>query len=216
MKSSAVYSASPASLRNRRPARVAVLLLNLFDLDADDVPAALLVLQQRADLPHPPALLLQLLADDQDLEPRQAVDLQLEDGVGLLGVELEPLDDLLRGVLPCLPTSGRSSGSRRARRRPSRSPRGCGCASCSASSSCSSRLVTTSSRKCRKCQSIAWRSSRSGRPTSGVLGRNQAGQVDDEAGLERRVLEQVRHHHLLVRVASSARARCARRRSRDP
>ena len=33
-----------------------------------------------------------------------------------------------------------------------------------------------------------------------VLGRNQAREVDDEAGLERRVLEQVRHHHLLVRV----------------
>ena len=34
----------------------------------------------------------------EDLEPGQAVDLQLEDRVGLLGVELEPLDDLLRRV----------------------------------------------------------------------------------------------------------------------
>ena len=34
----------------------------------------------------------------EDLEPRQAVDLQLEDRVGLLGVELEPLHDLLGGV----------------------------------------------------------------------------------------------------------------------
>ena len=33
-------------------------------------------------------------------------------------------------------------------------------------SSCSSRCVTTSRRKCRKCQSIAFRSRRSGRPTS--------------------------------------------------
>ena len=41
---------------------------------------------------------LELLLDDEDLEPRQAVDLQLEDRVGLLGVELEPLHDLLRGV----------------------------------------------------------------------------------------------------------------------
>ena len=44
------------------------------------------------------ALLLELLADDEDLEPRQAVDLQLEDGVGLLGIELEPRHDLLGGV----------------------------------------------------------------------------------------------------------------------
>ena len=29
---------------------------------------------------------------------------------------------------------------------------------------------------------------------------NQAGEVDDEAGLQRRVLEQVRHDHLLVGV----------------
>ena len=167
MKSSAVYSASPASLADRRAARVAVLLLDLLDLDAHDVPPALLVLQQRVDLPRAAALLLELLADDQDLEPRQAIDLQLEDRVGLLGVELEARDDLLRPRPPCLPTCGRSSGSRRARRRPSRSPRGCGRASCSASSSCSSRLVTTSRRKWRKCQSIACRSSRSGRPTSG-------------------------------------------------
>ena len=34
----------------------------------------------------------------------------------------------------------------------------------------------------------------------GVLGRDQARQVDEEVGLERRVLEEVRHHHLLVGV----------------
>src|SRR6185437_12575351 len=36
--------------------------------------------------------------DDEDLELRQAIDLELEDRVGLLGVELEALDDLLGGV----------------------------------------------------------------------------------------------------------------------
>ena len=56
------------------------------------------VLEQRADLPRALALFLELVADDQDLEPRQPVDLQLEDRVGLLGVELEPLHDLLGGV----------------------------------------------------------------------------------------------------------------------
>ena len=34
----------------------------------------------------------------------------------------------------------------------------------------------------------------------GVLGRDEARQVDDEVGLERRVLEQVRHHHPRIGV----------------
>ena len=34
----------------------------------------------------------------------------------------------------------------------------------------------------------------------GILGRDQAGQVDREVDLERRVLEEVRHDHLLVGV----------------
>ena len=38
------------------------------------------------------------MLDDEDLEPRQPVDLQLEDRVGLLGVEREALDDLLGRV----------------------------------------------------------------------------------------------------------------------
>ena len=44
------------------------------------------------------ALLFELLADDEDLEAGEAIDLQLEDRVGLLRVELEPLHDLLRRV----------------------------------------------------------------------------------------------------------------------
>jgi hypothetical protein len=43
-------------------------------------------------------LVLQLLRDHQDLEPRQPVDLQLEDRVGLLGVQIVLLHDLLRRV----------------------------------------------------------------------------------------------------------------------
>ena len=34
----------------------------------------------------------------------------------------------------------------------------------------------------------------------GILRRDQAREVDDEAGLQRRVLEEIRHHHLLVGV----------------
>ena len=59
----------------------------------------LFVLQQSADLPRALALLVELLLDDENLEPRQPVDLQLEDGVGLLGIEAEPLHDLLGRVL---------------------------------------------------------------------------------------------------------------------
>ena len=58
----------------------------------------LLVLEQRADLPRALALLGELVLDDEDLEPRQPIQLQLEDGVGLLGVEREALDDLLGRV----------------------------------------------------------------------------------------------------------------------
>ena len=70
----------------------------------------------------------------------------------------------------------------------------------SAASSCSSRLVTTSRRKWRKCQRICFRSRRSGRPTSGFCSGHEAGEVHREVDLQRRVLEEVRHDHLLVGV----------------
>ena len=99
MKSSAVYSGSPVSLAIDGAALVAVTcLLDLLELAAHQLPAAVFVLEQRGDLARALALLLELVADDQDFEPRQPVDLQLEDRVGLLGVELEPLHDLLGGV----------------------------------------------------------------------------------------------------------------------
>ena len=50
----------------------------------------------------------------------------------------------------------------------------------------------------------------------GVLGRDQAGQVDGEVDLQRRVLEEVRHDHLLVGVLLHLDARCARPRSTGP
>ncbi len=56
------------------------------------------VLEQSVDLAGALSLLLELLTDDQNFEPRQAVDLQLEDRVGLLGVELEARHDFLGGV----------------------------------------------------------------------------------------------------------------------
>src|SRR5262249_50563279 len=77
---------------------VAVLLLDLLDLDLDHTPAAGLVLEQRVDLSGATALLLELLPDNQNLESGQTINLQLENPVGLLGVEPEALHDLLRGV----------------------------------------------------------------------------------------------------------------------
>ena len=70
----------------------------------------------------------------------------------------------------------------------------------SAASSCSSRRVTTSSRKCRKCQRICFRSSRSGRPTSGFSVGIRQVRLTAKFNLQRRVLEEVRHDHLLVGV----------------
>ena len=85
-------------LLDARAPRLAVLLLDLFELLAHQRPAAGLVLEERRDLAGPLALLGELGLNDQDLEPRQAIQLQLEDRVGLIGVELEALDDLLGGV----------------------------------------------------------------------------------------------------------------------
>ena len=70
----------------------------MFQLAADDAPAILLVAQQARDLPGTLALVGQLRRDDEDLEAREPVDLQLEDRVGLLGVQTEALHDLRRGV----------------------------------------------------------------------------------------------------------------------
>src|SRR5687768_13749055 len=85
---------------DQRPALVAfaVLLLHLPDLVAHQLPPAVFVLEQPADLARAFALVGELVLDDEDLEAGEPIELQLEDGVGLLGVEREPLHDLLRGV----------------------------------------------------------------------------------------------------------------------
>src|SRR5262249_39199926 len=76
---------------------VAVLRLDGFDLLAYERPAAGFALEQRANLARALPLVLELVADDEDLEPREAVDLQLEDRVGLLGVEGGALHELVGG-----------------------------------------------------------------------------------------------------------------------
>src|SRR5215467_2856621 len=80
------------------PPLVAVLRADLFELSPDEFPPALFVAQQRGDLAGALALLFEFVPDDEDLEPGEAVDLQLEDRVSLLRVELEPLHDFFGGV----------------------------------------------------------------------------------------------------------------------
>ena len=200
MKSSAVYSASPSSLAIDRPAGVAVLLLDLLDLDADDVPAAVFVLQQRVDLPRPPALVFELLADDQDLEPRQAVDLQLEDRVGLIGVEPKALDDLRGRVrlavrladdlqdlverVEDLLEAFEDVDALLQRLELVLEPLGDDLEA----------EVEEVEEHLVEVQPLRTADFRV------VVGGHQAREVDDEAGLQRRVLEEVRHDHLLVGV----------------
>ena len=121
-------------------------------------------------------LLLELLLDDEDLEAREAVELELEDGVGLLGVELEPRHDRLRRVGLAVRLADDLDDLRRACRRRSRSPRGCGCAARGRRARAASACVTTSRRKCRKCQRIAGdRAARAGRPPGSRSGRGRSG-----------------------------------------
>ena len=101
MKSSAEYS-TLVRVRGDERARLSVFvgvrLLDLLELVADQRPAASSSLQQAADLRARLRLSASSFVDDEDLEPGQAIELQLENRVGLLGVELEPLHDLLRRV----------------------------------------------------------------------------------------------------------------------
>ena len=90
MKSSAVKAtSSAASISVRRLS--AVRFPDLLDLVAHDSLARLFVLQQCAQLSGTLALVGQLVLDDEDLEPGQAIQLQLEDRIRLVGVELEAL-----------------------------------------------------------------------------------------------------------------------------
>ena len=82
---------------DQAPSRVclglAIRLLHLADLVPHQRPPLRVLPEQPVDLPGTPALGCQLLTDDQDLELGQPIDLQLEDGVGLLRVECEACHD---------------------------------------------------------------------------------------------------------------------------
>ena len=160
-----------------------------------------LLLSSAADLLRALPLVGQLLLDDEDLEPRQPVDLQLEDRVGLLGVELEPLHDLLGRVRLAVGLADDLQDLVERVEDGLEAFEDVDARASAPSSSYLSRRVTTSRRKSRNCQRISCSSSRSGLQTSGILGRHEARQVHREGRLERRVLVEIRHHHLRVGVA---------------
>src|SRR5690606_25384632 len=84
------------------PARRAELERDAAEVVLDDAPQLGLAAEDRLDPLRLGGLLLELLADHVDLELRELVQLELEDRVGLELVELEPLDDLLGGVVLAL------------------------------------------------------------------------------------------------------------------
>ena len=71
---------------------------DLIELAANHLPQLALVLEDGLDFLGAPALRRQLLENDLNLQPRQLVQLEFEDGVGLLLVETEALDELASGV----------------------------------------------------------------------------------------------------------------------
>ncbi len=180
-------------------ALVAVLRADFLELAAHELPAAVLVLQQRVDLARALPLVLELLPDDENLEPGEAVDLQLEDGVDLFGVELEPRDDLFRRIGLAVRLADdlddlvervedrfeafEDVDAPLERRKLVFEPAG-------------DHLepeVQEVPQNLLEIEAL--------RPAHlGVFSRHQTRQVDREVGLQGRVLEEVRHHHLLVGV----------------
>src|SRR5271157_1725050 len=79
-------------------ARLAEGLVDLLELGLDDLPPRRFVVEQELDLGGPLPLLLQLIEDVADLELAQAIELGLEDGIGLDLAQLEPPDQLGCGV----------------------------------------------------------------------------------------------------------------------
>ena len=202
MKSSAEYSTSSTdSMRVRRGVElpVPVRLLQRGDLVAHDLPALLLGLEQQADLLRAGPPLLELRPDRQDLEAREPVQLQLEDRVGLLGVQVEPRHDLLRGVLLAVGLADDADDLvedvedllEAFEDVDPPAERG--------------QLVLQPARHHFEAEVQEVPEDRLeveplGLAELGVLRRHEAGEVHREGGLERRVLAQVRHHHLLVGV----------------
>ena len=180
--------------------RIAVLALDLLELVADHLPAAVFVLEERGNLPGALALLGQLLLNHQDFETGEPVQLQLEDRVGLLRIEREALHDLLGRVglavrladdlddlvervedlleafeevnaaLQLLELVFETAGHH------------------------FQAEVEEVPEHALQVEAL--------RPAHlGVLGGHEARQVDGERGLQRRVLEQVRHHQVVVGAA---------------
>ena len=202
MKASAVYSTSSASsIRVRRGSTLGspYVFWTSRHLVLHQGPASVLVLQQGADLPGPLPLVAELVLDDEDLEPRQSIQLELEDGVGLLRVQLEAFDDLVGGVgfavrladdaddlverVEHLLEALEEMDALLQLRQLVLEPRG-----------------DHVQAEVEKVPEHLLQIEPLGPADLGVLGGHQARQVHREGGLERGVLEEVSHHQVLVRA----------------
>src|SRR4029450_8955682 len=75
-----------------------ISLLNLLDLVAYNLPASVLVLQQRPDLAGTLPLVRKLVLNDENLQACEPIQLQFEDRVCLFGIEIEALHDFGRRI----------------------------------------------------------------------------------------------------------------------
>ena len=203
MKSSAVYSTSSASLANvvRRLSFASDGSdgAQLLDLLAHHRPALRLVAEQRVQLAAALARAGELFLDDEDFEPRQAVDLQFEDRVGLLRVEIEALHDRLRRVRLAFRLADdaqdfveRVEDLGEAFEQMD--------AAFQRAELVFQPLGDDVEPEVQEVPQHFLQLEAFGLADLGILGRDEAGEVHPERDLQRRMLEQIRHHHLLVRV----------------
>ena len=203
MKSSAEYSTSPASLASsvRRGSFfgspwafcTSAISPRTTSQRSCSLPSRLAICFARRRLSA------SSLRDDQDLEARQPVDLQLQDRVGLLGVQLEALDDLLGRVRLAVRLAddaqdlveGVEDALEALEDVDAPAERG--------------QLVLEPrghhvEAEVQEVPEDLVQVEPLGPADLRVLGRDQAGEVDGDVGLERRVLEEVRHHQVRVGV----------------
>ena len=83
---------------NGGAAGVGIALFDVAQLVLDQLPALALVVEHQAEAGGEGALFGQLALDDLDFELGEAVELEFENGVGLVVVEPEAVHDALRGV----------------------------------------------------------------------------------------------------------------------
>ena len=181
-------------------AGVGVLLADLLDLLAHHRPAGPVAAEQFLEPLPLGALLARLLLDDHDLQLGQAIELHLEDRVRLLAAEREPLDQFLRRVVLALALA--DDAQHLVERvvdlleafedmQPLLHFLEVELEAAGDDLEAEVEEVTEDGLEVEPL----------GRADLGIVGRHQAGEVDAEVRLQRRVLVEIRHHQLWVGVA---------------